>query len=294
MTEGMVKDPLLESKQTSKYLRFFRIAWLFEVFTVVIVSVIHIVVLQEAWSWRILAGALSIAAINMLAYSVNDYFDREVDKKHPSGSKRNPLASGEMTLGEARLLMLGVALAALVLSALVSRWAVLTNCLYMIIGVIYVAEPIRLKRRFLLDVGSHVFTVMSYSYAFTVIYFFECTGLDWFLYLNMIFTSLIVQLSQEYFDFEHDREFEHNTAIVIGKKATRGVIVAANGLYFLNTLIGYLTGNLPLVIFGYAMIMGVRLMSIFNSDHHQKVLDLFRLLLLLFTVFLIVRRIWLG
>ncbi|MBN2053491.1 UbiA family prenyltransferase [bacterium] len=285
MTE--VKDPILESKRTSKYIRFFRIAWIFEVGTVLIAALIHH---AEGFSWRLLAGMGAIAAINMVAYAVNDYFDREVDAKHPSGSKRNPLASGEMSLPEARRLIIAAAAAALLLSALVSPWAILTNAIYMVIGLVYVAEPIRLKRRFLLDVASHIFTVMSYSYLFTVIFFYRFTPLDAFFYVNMVVTSLIVQLSQELFDFDHDREFEHNTAIVLGKRGARAVVRIAHAAYFVNTVTAYALGHFPLALFGYVMIFGVRLYSIFNSTHYEKVLALFRLLLLLFTIFLVIRH----
>jgi len=288
-----VKDPLIEGRQTGKYVRLFRIAWIFELGTALLVVLIHTVYLKESVSLGpLLAALLSIAGINMVAFAVNDYFDREIDARHPTARLRNPIVTGEISLNHARLVILLVAGVTLALSAVVGRMAVLMSAAYMLIGVIYVAPPLRLKARVGLDVLAHMFTVFSFTYLFMVVNMrsFQWRSLDTILYINQVIASVMIQLSQEYFDFEHDREVERNTAIALGRRGTLLAIRAAHGAYFLVTVAGFAAGMLPLWLFGYSLLFGVRLVSVFNSEKYEQVVGVYRLGVLLWTIFLAVRH----
>jgi len=165
-----------------------------------------------------------------------------------------------------------------------------TNAAYMFIGGIYVAEPIRLKRRIGLDVISHMFTVFSYSYFFMTYNFFKWLDVDTILYINQVISSVMIQLSQELFDFDHDKLRETNTAIALGRKGTGIAIRGAHAAYFAVTIIGSISGMLPLWLTGYSLLFGIRLYSVFNSQSYEKILGVYRLGVLLWSVFLLIRH----
>jgi 4-hydroxybenzoate polyprenyltransferase len=79
---------------------------------------------------------LSFCAIASSVYILNDIFDLEADRQHPS-KKNRPLANGEINLTIAWLLAAGFSVISFILAALVGRWAFLFVMTYALMNVGY-------------------------------------------------------------------------------------------------------------------------------------------------------------
>ena len=104
------------------------------------------------WSTQTLAEAtLAFFAFSCMAsavYVLNDIMDVDADREHPVKCRR-PLPSGQVSLSLARILLIGMLTASILLSLAVSLWVTLFVSIYFIMNILY---SWRLKHVVILDV----------------------------------------------------------------------------------------------------------------------------------------------
>ena len=96
---------------------------------------------------------LVIMAISNCIYMLNDVKDLEMDKTNPR-RLNEPLPSGRVSVEEALSLSLISGIIGLSLAFFTSPVTFLLSIVYVVLGILYSTEPIRLKRRFLLKEGT--------------------------------------------------------------------------------------------------------------------------------------------
>lgn len=93
--------------------------------------------------------SFAIIATALCVYSFNDVKDIKMDKAHPTKSQR-PLPSGKVTVKEVLSLSLIGGFIGLSLALLNNVITLLLSAAYIMLGIVYSQQPIRLKERFIL------------------------------------------------------------------------------------------------------------------------------------------------
>lgn len=119
----------------------------------------HIFISRELF--MVLLGALAFSFVASGVYVINDYRDREVDKLHPKKRFR-PLASGEVKLGTAWALMIGLIAAGLLLAASINMtfFYMLAGYLVLNLGYSFGLKHVPILDLFIVSVG---FLIRVYS-----------------------------------------------------------------------------------------------------------------------------------
>lgn len=91
----------------------------------------------------------AIMATALCVYSFNDIKDMKIDKDHPRKSQR-PLTSGKVTVKEVLSLSLISGFIGLSLALLNNVTTFILSAVYIVLGIAYSQQPIRLKERFIL------------------------------------------------------------------------------------------------------------------------------------------------
>lgn len=119
----------------------------------------HIFMSRELF--MVLLGAFAFSFVASGVYVINDYRDREVDKLHPK-KKFRPLASGEVKLGTAWALMIGLITAGLLLAASVNMvfFYMLAGYLVLNLGYSFGLKHVPILDLFIVSLG---FLIRVYS-----------------------------------------------------------------------------------------------------------------------------------
>jgi 4-hydroxybenzoate polyprenyltransferase len=96
----------------------------------------------------VLAGTVAFCAVSSAAYIMNDYLDREADRRHPTKRKR-PLAAGTVAPGAALGLMAGLMVGGLTGAAMLSLDFAAIVLAYLALNIAY---SLYLKRLSIIDV----------------------------------------------------------------------------------------------------------------------------------------------
>ena len=109
----------------------------------------------------VLLGALAFSFVASGVYVINDYRDREVDRIHPK-KKFRPLASGDVKLGTAWALMIGLITAGLLLAASVNTifFYLLASYLLLNLGYSFGLKHVPILDLFIVSLG---FLIRIYS-----------------------------------------------------------------------------------------------------------------------------------
>ncbi len=97
---------------------------------------------------NILIGFLCYSLMASAVYILNDYFDIERDKLHPT-KKNRPLASGEVSKSQAKIIFSILLLSSLIISYVININLTIILAIYMIMNVLY---SIKLKHEPLIDI----------------------------------------------------------------------------------------------------------------------------------------------
>ncbi len=136
---------------------------------------------------RAVAAFVLFSALSGVVYIVNDIFDIEQDRHHPTKSKR-PIASGRLAVGTAWLAAAGIALAALALSFWMSPPFGLCALVYVCMMFAY---SLRLKAVVILDVLILAIGFVLRALAGTLVISVETT--PWFLSC-VLFLALFIAI----------------------------------------------------------------------------------------------------
>jgi decaprenyl-phosphate phosphoribosyltransferase len=150
----------------------------------------------------VLLGTLSFCAVSSAVYIVNDYLDRDADRRHPEKSRR-PLAAGTVSVGLAGLLLAGLLAGGFGIALTLSPPLGLVLLAYLAVNLSY---SIRLKQIAILDVllvaSGFVLRVEGGATLINVrpsVWILICTGLlALFLALAKRRDDLVKQLDQDH------------------------------------------------------------------------------------------------
>lgn len=155
-------------------------------------------------------------------FSINDYFDAELDKA--AKKHRNPLSSGRMTKRQAAAVTSAFLAGSLTL-LLIFPSAVALLGLAAIALFFFYSCILRSKARPVLDVVHHAFLFPPYALmGFMMFAPFQVKTI--FLFTAIFLVSLIVQFIQEIHDYETDRKSIKTTVTLLGRKNSIIFVIA--------------------------------------------------------------------
>ncbi|MEM6614210.1 MAG: homogentisate phytyltransferase, partial [Cyanobacteria bacterium P01_C01_bin.72] len=216
---------------------------------------------------------------NVYIVGLNQLYDVEIDRVNKPDL---PLASGEFTIGQGKLIVATTGILAVIVAALAGKWLLATVVISLIIGTVYSTPPIRLKR-FPFWAAFCILTVRGVivNIGLFLHYGDRFNGREalnpyvWTLTLFILLFTVAIAIFKDVPDLEGDRRYNINTlTLVIGKPAVfnlaRGVIVVcylgmiAAGLFWLQSL------NVSFFVASHLVLLGLLWWRSRNVDLEQK------------------------
>ena len=201
---------------------------------------------------RILPVLFFVVASSIFGFVINDIADSELDRK--AGKLRNPVASGDLSVGAAWdlvLILLGVTVVSIYLLSFLNR---LLGILVILLFAGYSFGP-RAKARPGLDIVCHASWSATYGLmAYSVYRPVDFAGVA--LCSMLFLLSMFVELVNEIRDHDSDRDMIRTTVTSVGKKeALKACIVLLFSAFALFVSV-VLDGRLPwaLLVFSPSII----------------------------------------
>jgi 4-hydroxybenzoate polyprenyltransferase len=218
----------------------------------------------------ILPVLLFVAASSIFGFVINDIADAELDRK--AGKLRNPVASSDLSVGAAWILvlvLLGVTIASIYLLSFLNR---LLGILVILLFTGYSFGP-RTKARPGLDIVCHASWSATYGLmAYSVYRPVDFAGVA---LCGMLFLlSMFVELVNEIRDHDSDRDMISTTATLVGKKTALKICIVLFFSAFALFVSVVLVGRLPwaLLLFSPSIIFLVA--PIINALRDEQNQDL--------------------
>ncbi len=178
------------------------------------------------WLAALAANTLAVT----FAFMVNDLADAPDDARDPLRGARNPVASGHLQSGTGWAASVAVGLGALALYGLTPPEAFRAGALTLALGWFYSWRRVRLKAWPVVDVVSHA---LMLSALLVLVGYYACArvlGNAGWVALGAGLISAYGQLYNQLRDYDTDRAAGlRNTAAVLGRRATRGVMFGCLG-----------------------------------------------------------------
>jgi 4-hydroxybenzoate polyprenyltransferase len=159
-----------------------------------------------------------VFSAQIFLFASNDYYDRHVDALDPYKRKRNPVCSGDVTMGGVRALLIVSGILPFIASIFFGMNALIYTSVAMFIFFFYTAPPLRLKNKIGLDVISHALFVNTFPYFFSLVALKDFTPGTTFLLAVIMMRSAMAQLFQEIRDHDVDKQVESNTVVSLGQR----------------------------------------------------------------------------
>lgn len=178
------------------------------------------------------AHVLTVTLANILAvtvaFMVNDIEDAPDDAREAHRAVRNPVTMGEVTPREGWLASFALSALALALYAWASLAAFWTGALTVALAYLYSWRAVRLKARPVVDAISHALMLSALLFLAGYFAYDAAPGRVWLVALGVGLISVYGQLYNQARDFDMDRAAGlHNTASIVGRRATPALMYAA-------------------------------------------------------------------
>ncbi len=215
---------------------------------------------------QMLAVWLACAGGNVYIVGLNQLYDIEIDRINKPDL---PLASGEFTVKQGKLIVVLTGISALLIAALSGRWLFATVAISLVIGTIYSTPPVRLKQFpfwaafCILTVRGVIVNIGLFLHYGDKLNSGEALNpYVWTLTLFILFFTVAIAIFKDVPDLEGDLQYNINTlTIVIGKPAvfniSRGVITVCYfgmmlaGLFWLTSL------NVSFFVTSHLLLLGL-------------------------------------
>jgi len=215
---------------------------------------------------RILPVLIFVAASSVFGFVINDIADADLDKK--AGKLRNPVASGDMSVGAAWTLVvviLGVVIVSIYLLSFLNR---LLGGLVILLFAVYSFGP-RVKARPGLDIVCHASWSATYGLmAYSVYRPVDFVGVAFCGTLFLL--SMFVELVNEIRDYDSDRDMIRTTVTLLGKKAALKACIILFFSAFALLVSIVLVGRLPWALLAYSPSIIFLVTPIINALRHQQ------------------------
>jgi 4-hydroxybenzoate polyprenyltransferase len=208
---------------------------------VVITTLLGAAAAHGSFGWPLIAFLVANWLAVGFAFMVNDVEDASDDALTPAKARRNPVSSGDLPAGRARLLSFATAGAAVLLYASLGWVPFIAGSACVVLSYFYSARPLRLKSAPIADLASHALILAGLQFATAYALFEGGTLLQWLSPLVIVLSiSLYGQLFNQLRDFDGDRLAGLNhTASLLGRRWAYLVMMAwlALGLAFAGVLV---------------------------------------------------------
>ncbi|MFA4662224.1 UbiA prenyltransferase family protein [Pyrococcus kukulkanii] len=160
-----------------------------------------------------LAGVLFV----WYAFSINNCFDVDTDSRNPMKVRKNPIASGELSLKEGLLLSVLLALTGAGLTLKINFEMFIVYLAMILLATMYSAPP-RLKGKPIVDVLSHGLFFGGLSFIYGSIVDGNLSNVEMLMAIGITFYSFALELRNHLEDYESDLMAGlRTTPIVIGR-----------------------------------------------------------------------------
>lgn len=158
------------------------------------------------------------------SFSINNYFDVKEDKLNIS--KKNPVATGELSSKNALLFSAILTVSGIILSAFFGPKVFLFYLVLTLLSLFYSSPPLRFKSRFLLDIISHgLFFGVLLILLPLIIFNFELTQFHYLIGFSIFYFSVILELRNHLEDYESDKKAGLKTTVcVLGLKRSEKLV----------------------------------------------------------------------
>jgi len=217
------------------------------IFSVAIITVLVLIFLYgvQIETYKIIEIFLIMLFYSFYSFSLNNYFDRNVDRNNPLKIKFNPIASGE--LSEQSSLFLN---AFLVSSVLLMTFFWFSNTvLIMILAILAVSlYSYKMKQKPIWDIVFHGLSFLTY-FIFPAILFNLKPDLLIIGSLITLSTSNMIEIGNQLEDFESDIKSNIiTTAGKFGKKISKQICLISAILFISSLIFLYISFNAPLIL----------------------------------------------
>ncbi len=220
---------------------------------------------------RILPVLLFVAVSSIFGFVINDIADAELDRK--AGKLRNPVASGDLSVAAAWILVVVILVVATLSIYFLSSLNRLVGILVILLFGGY-SFGLRAKTRPGIDIVCHG----SWSALYGVMAYSVYRPLDFVgaAFCGMLFLlSMLVELVNQIRDHDSDRDMITTTATSVGKKVALKVCVVLLFSAFALFVSIVLVGGLPWVLLVFSPSIIFLLVPIINAlRYEQKEKDL--------------------
>lgn len=215
---------------------------------------------------QMLAVWIACLCGNIYIVGLNQLYDIEIDRINKPDL---PLASGEFTIQQGKLIIALTGIAALLIAALSGIWLLVTVAISLVIGTTYSAPPIRLKR-FPLWAAICILTVRGVIVNLGLFFHYgdklnareALNPYIWTLTLFILLFTVAIAIFKDVPDLEGDKQYNISTlTLVIGKSAvfnlSRSVITVCYfgmmiaGLFWLTAL------NVSFFVTSHLLLLGL-------------------------------------
>jgi len=220
---------------------------------------------------KIVPLLLFVVASSMFGFVINDIADAELDRQ--AGKMRNPVASGDMAVYAAWVLVLVLVIVSLSSLYLLSGLNRLLGILVLILFSVY-SLWLRIKSRPVLDVICHASWNATYGImAYSVYRSIDFVGAGFGVILFML--SMLAELTNEVRDYDSDKVMIRTTATLIGKRNTLLVCIVLLLSVFSILVSMVLFGGLPWILIIFSPAIFLLVLPIVNAiKNEQRVPDL--------------------
>ncbi|VVC04019.1 Digeranylgeranylglyceryl phosphate synthase [Candidatus Bilamarchaeum dharawalense] len=219
-------------------------------------------------SMNLLYGFLAVSGSLLGINLLNQITDIKIDKIN---KPHRPLPSGKMSENTATILSAILFLGACTFAVLASLQVFYLTIFYIFLGIVYSAEPIRLKERFLFN---NLATAIGYNFLNFLIgwVIFQPILQAPFPLLLLLFTYDFIAInSKDYFDLAGDKKFGVKTLVsLLGVDAAMKIDRHAHFLIQLTFILLALLGFLPSYIIAFSVITIVFVFVMFFDLSQNK------------------------
>lgn len=195
----------------SNYMKLLRFDEWLPAFAFILIGYIltRSVALKDAYT--LLAAFLSFLLIGSFGFIINDYFDRDFDKKKKDN--RNPISSKLVSERSAIVLSLLSAISGLALSYSILPKVFPLFIAYFVLLTLYSAPPFRLKEKSLLDVISFC-SIIPILFLVGYMLFREISVSIIMLAIEFFILNIVIEVMQEIRDYNADMKSGFKTTVI--------------------------------------------------------------------------------
>ncbi len=223
-----------------------------------------------ALDWRLIAVTLANILAVAYAFMINDIEDAPDDARDPDRAARNPITSGEISVGVGYTACRIIAVITLALYALGGTSVLIIGLGTLLLSHLYSWRPVRLKAWPVTDIVSHSLMLSGLLLLAGYFIYHNEPGIVWFVAACVTLASVYGQLYNQLRDYDMDKAAGlYNTAIILGERNTRYAMYLSIGLAGVCLLASIVQGAFPLWL-GLVLLVSLGVSMLFRPQSDMR------------------------